>query len=92
MNKLLIALIAGTFAAVAGAQNPVTNPTPATKAKQAEVDAATKGSTDTAERKSVEQKGVAEAKANKNAPKDLPTKQDKQKAVDAATAAGAKGN
>jgi hypothetical protein len=37
-----------------------------------------------------EQKGVAEAKAAKGTPKDLPTKADKQKAVDAATAAAAK--
>jgi len=89
MNKLLIALIAGSFAATVGAQgtNPVTNPSPAVKEKQATVDAATKASTDTAERKAQEAKGVADAKAMKNAPKDLPTKQDKAKAVDAATAA-----
>ena len=91
MNKLLIALIAGTFAATVGAQgtNPVTNPSPATKAKQSEVDAATKASTDTAERQAQEAKGVADAKAMKNDPKALPTTKDKAKAVDAATKANA---
>ena len=91
MNKLLIALIAGTFAAVAGAQgtNPVTNPSPAVKDKQATVDAATKASTDSAERQAQEAKGVADAKAAKGTPKALPTKEDKQKAVDASTKANA---
>ena len=89
MNKLLIALIAGTFAATVGAQ--VMNPSPATKDKQKEVDAATKASTDTAARQAQEQKGVADAKAAKGTPKDLATKQDKQKAVNATTAAASTG-
>ena len=86
MNKLLIALIAGTFAATVGAQGTMPGETPKDKAKQNTVESATKAGTDTGERKSVEQKGVAEAKASKGTPKDLPTKADKQKAVDASTA------
>jgi len=42
MNKLLVALIAGAFATIAAAQNPVTNPSPATKEKQKDVQATTK--------------------------------------------------
>jgi hypothetical protein len=48
MNKVLVALIAGAFATLAAAQgtNPVTHPSPASKAKQADVSATTQaGST-----------------------------------------------
>ena len=87
MNKLLIALIAGTFAATVGAQGTMPGETPKDKAKQATVESVTKGATDTGERQKQEKAGIAEAKASKGTPKDLPTKADKQKAVDAATAA-----
>ncbi len=60
MNKLLIALIAGTFAATVGAQ---TLETPKDKSKQATVESVTKSTTDTATRQSQEKAGVAEAKA-----------------------------
>ena len=98
MNKLLIALIAGTFAATVGAQGTTTPAeppkapmmeTPKDKAKQGTVESATKGSTDTAVRQSQEKAGVAEAKASKGTAKALPTKQDKQKAVDSSTKANA---
>jgi hypothetical protein len=85
MNKLLIALIAGTFAATVGAQGTMPGETPKDKAKQTTVDSVTKGSTETAERQKQEKAGVAAAKASKGTAKDLPTKADKQKAVDAAT-------
>jgi hypothetical protein len=86
MNKLIIALVAGTFATVAAAQAPKAT----TAEKQKEVDAATKAGTDSTATMAREQKGVQDAKAAKGTPKDLPTKADKQKAVDAATAAAAK--
>ena len=82
MNKLLIALIAGTFAATVGAQGTSKE---TTKEKAATVDAATKGSTETAERQKQEAAGTASAKAAKGTPKDLPTKADKQKAVQGTT-------
>jgi hypothetical protein len=84
MNKLIIALVAGTFATVAAAQAPKAT----TAEKQKEVDAATKAGTDSTATMAREQKGVQDAKAAKGTPKDLPTKADKQKAVDAATKAG----
>ena len=87
MNKLLIALIAGSFAATVGAQGTMPGETPKDKSKQGTVESATKGSTDTAVRQSQEKAGVADAKASKGTAKALPTKQDKQKAVDASTAA-----
>ena len=87
MNKLLIALIAGTFAATVGAQGTMPGETPKDKSKQTTVESATKGSTETAERQGQEAAGVAAAKASKGTPKDLPTKADKQKAVDATTTA-----
>jgi hypothetical protein len=91
MNKLLIALIAGSFAATVGAQGTMPGETPKDKSKQATVESATKGSTDTAVRQSQEKAGVAEAKASKGTAKALPTKADKQKAVDASTAANTTG-
>ena len=87
MNKLIIALIAGTFAAVASAQAPA--PAAATTAeKQKAVEATTKAGTDATSTMAAEKKGVADAKAAKGTAKALPTKDDKQKAV-AGTTAGA---
>ena len=99
MNKPLIALIAGTFAATVGAQGTAPAPTttqkvekamegPAAKEKQKTVEAATKGTTETAERQKQEAAGVAAAKANKGTAKALPTTADKKKAVDTATKLG----
>jgi hypothetical protein len=84
MNRLLIALIAGTFAATVGAQGTATTPT---KEKQKTVDAVTKAGADGADIKAQEAKGVADAKAAKGTAKALPTTKDKQKAVDATTKA-----
>jgi len=89
MNKLLIALIAGSFAATVGAQGTMPGETPKDKAKQTTVESVTKSQTDTGVRQSQEKAGVAEAKASKGTPKDLPTKADKQKAVDSSTKANA---
>jgi len=90
MNKLMIALIAGTFAAAAGAQTTMQKmETPKDKAKQAEVQAVTKGGGDNTATGQDAAAGSAKAKAEKGDPKALPTKADKQKAVDQATAAGA---
>ena len=41
MNKLLVALIAGALASAVAAQNPITNPSEKTKAKQQEVQSVT---------------------------------------------------
>jgi hypothetical protein len=86
MNKLMIALIAGTFAAAVGAQTTMQKlETPADKAKQAEVQAVTKGGGNNDATGQAAAAGSAKAKTEKNQPKALPTKADKQKAVDAAT-------
>jgi hypothetical protein len=93
MSKLMIALIAGTFAVTAGAQTTMQKmETPADKAKQAEVQAVTKGGGDNTATGQAAAAGSAKAKAEKDTPKALPTTKDKQQAVDAATKAGAKGN
>ena len=83
MNKLLIALIAGTFAATVGAQGTMPGQTPTDKAKA--VAATTKAGTDAGGTMQREAKGVADAKAAKDTPKALPTTKDKQKAVDETT-------
>lgn len=92
MNKLIVALIASTFAAVAAAQAPAPAPAaPAkmtTKEKAATVDAATKAGDNTTGA-AADAKGAAAAKAEKGTPKALPTKADKQQAVDTATQKGA---
>ena len=85
MNKLLIALIAGGFAATVAAQGTMPGETPKDKQKQNTVKSVTEGSTETGENRAQQQKGVAEAKATKGTPKDLPTHADKRKAVDATT-------
>jgi cytoskeletal protein RodZ len=99
MNKLIVALIAGTFAAVASAQAPApqapaapATPAPkmSTKEKAATVDAATKVGDNTTGA-AADAKGAAAAKAEKGTPKALPTKADKQKAVDETTKSQAKG-
>src|SRR5262245_39170907 len=88
MNKLIIALVAGTFAAVVSAQAPNPKSSEKNQAKQSEVGAATKAGTDSTATQAAEQKGVMDAKATKGTPKDLPTKADKQAATAAATKAG----
>jgi hypothetical protein len=90
MNKLMIALIASAFAATAAAQGTMEKlESPKAKAKQAEVDAATKAGTDATATKAAEQKGVQDAKAAKGTPKALPTTKDKQQAVQTETKAKA---
>ena len=88
MNKLIIALVAGTFAAVVSAQAPNPKSSDKNQAKQSETAAATKAGTDSTATMAREQKGVQDAKAAKGTPKDLPTKADKQAATAAATKAG----
>ena len=90
MNKLIIALVAGTFAAVVSAQAPNPKSSEKNQAKQDAVGAATKAGTDSTSTMAREQKGVADAKAAKGTPKDLPTKADKQKAVAGTTGQAAK--
>jgi hypothetical protein len=91
MNKLLVALIAGVFATAAAAQTAA--PAPAAPAAPAKATAKEKAATVDATTKAA----VAAdnpigsppvSKAAKDAPKALPTKADKQKAVDTTTAAG----
>jgi hypothetical protein len=84
MNKLLIALVAGTFAATVGAQ---TAETPKDKAKQSEVQQATQKGMEGSD-VSAKKAGAAadKAKASKDAPKPAMTKADKQKEVAGATA------
>ena len=133
MNKLLIALIAGTFAATVGAQGRCRAKPRRTSRSKPTVESVTKSTTETADppiagkgrrRRSegieghaegaadegrqaegrrcldhgkhddrrdhvARQAGVAAAKASKGTPKALPTKQDKQKAVDSTTKANA---
>src|SRR5258706_4378575 len=88
MNKLIVALIASAFATTSFGQSIMTTDTAREKwkAKQAEVQAATISGTDATLSEMQEQEGVAEAKAAKNAPKVLPTKTDKSRAVQATTA------
>ena len=88
MNRLIVALIASTFATAAFGQSTMTTDTAKekTKAKQAEVQVATISGTDATQSEMQEQKGVAEAKAAKNTPKVLLTKADRSRAVQATTA------
>ncbi len=101
MNKLIIALIAGTFAATASAQmspketqdcsdflrGKVTKLSKKERAKCADmITAATAGNASSSGQ--AEAMGSAEAKAMKGTPNVLP-KSEKAKAVDAATASGA---
>jgi hypothetical protein len=85
MNRLLIVLIASAFSATVAAQAALQ--TPADKAKQKEVEAATKptvgaaGATDAA--------AASKAKMEKGAPKPKLTKEEMQKEVDATTKAKA---
>ena len=83
MSKLLVALIAASFATVAGAQAGATKQEKA-KTVESVTQEAAKSTTGQAEAAD-----VAKAKAAKGTPKALPTKQDKQKAVDATTKANA---
>jgi hypothetical protein len=103
MNKLIVALIAGTFTAVASAQAPMTD---AEKTKCADMLRGKVSSLTKQERARCADlitsstagqggtSGQAEAmdanalKGQKGTPKALPTREDKRKAVDAATAAG----
>jgi len=81
MNKLLVVLIAGAFAAVAAAQgtNPVTNPSPATKEKQKDVQATTSAnapsSVDAQVVNKQQQQNVKESKATPKQNTELKTKE-----------------
>ena len=88
MNRLIVALIASTFAPAVFGQSTMTTDTAKekTKAKQAEVQIATISGTDAAQSQMQEQNGVAEAKAAKNTPKVLLTKADRSRAVQVVTA------
>lgn len=85
MNKLIIALIAGAFATVAGAQAPAAAPSmkqEATKAKAAQVDAVTKAEAPASQGTKDAAKNVAESKKEARA---LKGKKHKQATVDAVT-------
>ena len=88
MNKLIIAIVASTFAAITGAQTPNPKSSATDQEKQKEVDAATKAGSTSTSRIPAEQTGVDAAKATKHTSKSLPTKADKQKAAEAAGKAG----
>jgi len=80
MNKLLIALIAGAFATIAAAQNPVTNPSPMTKEKQQDVSATTQaGSGSSASTQATAKEQAANVKASKQVQKT--TTAEKNKAI-----------
>lgn len=89
MNKLIIALIAGAFAATAGAQ-AMKSPE-ATKEKQAIVQDATKGGGDNTATGAAAAKGSAAAKMEKGTPKALPTKAEKAAAAAEATKTNTEG-
>jgi len=80
MNKLLIALIAGAFATIAAAQNPVTNPSPMTKEKQQDVSATTQSGSGSS---ASTQKTAAEQAQNVKASKETAkmTTAEKNKAI-----------
>ena len=84
MSKLLVALIAASFATVAGAQAGATK-----QEKQKTVQSVTEQAAQSTTAQG-EAKDVAKAKTEKGTPKALPTKGDKAKAVDSVTAADAK--
>ncbi len=97
MNKLIVALIAGAFAAVAGAQTPAPAPAAETTAKKLTTNpkAGTVGAVTTeASNTNTTATDAAMQKANvaksKQDPKALTTTKDKAKAVDSTTAAAAK--
>ena len=88
MNKLLIALIASAFSATVAAQGAMQKlETPADKAKQKEVEAATKDTTGAAA--TTAGAAAAKDKMAKPAPKAPMTEKEKQAEVDAATKAKA---
>ena len=84
MSKLLVALIAASFATVAGAQAGAT-----AKEKQSTVQSVTKEAAQSTTAQ-CEAADVAKAKAMKGDPKALPNKAAKQAAVGSTTAAAAK--
>jgi hypothetical protein len=88
MNKLIVALIAATFATVAAAQSQPMTKKEINAEKAKTVDSVTKSETDTSSGLNAA-KGSAAAAKEKGTPKALPTKADKRKAVDSATTAGA---
>lgn len=83
MSKLLVALIAASFATVAGAQAGAT-----TKEKQATVQSVTKAETDSMAAQK-EAAAVQKAKSEKHTPRDLQGKKAKQSAVASTTQAAA---
>jgi hypothetical protein len=82
MRRLMIAVIAGTFAAAAAAQTSTT-PESDTKAKQDMVKGATEGTAKGYGAAAAE--GSAAAAKTKDQPKALPDKASKQKAVNSVT-------
>jgi len=88
MNKLIVALIAATFATVAAAQSQPMTKKEMNAEKAKAVDSVTKSQVESTSGQAAAM-GSAQAKKEKGTPKALPTKADKRKAVDAATAAGA---
>ena len=82
MNKLLIALIAGTFAATVGAQGTMPGETPKDKSKQKHGAIRDAGRhRDRREARRSNKRASPKRRRRSTTPKALPTKQDKQKAV-----------
>jgi len=90
MNKFIVGFIAAAFASTAFAQAAMQ--TPADKAKQNEVSAATKAAAEGAD-VNPQKAGAAanKAKTEKGQPKALTTTKEKQAAASATTAAGSQG-
>ena len=87
MNKLMIAAIAGVFAASVSAQSTAPAPADANKGKQEMVKDATEGSAKGYGTKAAE--GSAKAAESKGMSKALPDKASKQKAVNSTTSSTA---
>jgi hypothetical protein len=88
MNKLIVALIASTFAMVAAAQTQAPMTKKEINAEKAKtVDSVTKSETDVTSGQNAA-KGSAMAKTQKHQPKALPNKEAKREAVNAATKSG----
>src|SRR5512138_2918122 len=85
MSRLIVALIAGALATGAFAQATTTG-TSTEKAKQSEVQKATEaGTTNSLQQRQSQSKEVQKLKGEKGTPKDLPTKAEKQQAVQSTT-------
>jgi hypothetical protein len=69
MNKLLVALMAGAFAMAAAAQNPVTNPSEKSKAKQEDVRSTTQAGSTSSTTNTTAAEQAKSVKASKEVPK-----------------------